>query len=79
MDLLPEDAIPQLEAFLKDKSYVFDKIKEQNRQRHFFNQPAVLLAYFLVERMPAQTEESWPIESDDLAKVFSDLGKRYGG
>jgi len=79
MDLLPEDAIPQLEAFLREKSYVFDKIKEQNRQRHFFNQPAVLLAYFLVERMPAQTEESWPIDSDDLAKVFSDLGKRYGG
>jgi putative GTP pyrophosphokinase len=79
MDLLPEDAIPQLEAFLKDKSYVFDKIKEQNRQRHFFNQPTVLLAYFLVERMPAQTKESWPIDSDDLAKVFSDLGKRYGG
>ena len=79
MDLLPGDAIQQLEAFLKDKSYLFDKIKEQNRQRHFFNQPAVLLAYFLVEKMPAQTEESWPIESDDLAKVFSDLGKRYGG
>ncbi|PLC55709.1 hypothetical protein CR155_01235 [Pollutimonas nitritireducens] len=79
MDLLPEDAISQLEAFLKDKSYVFDNIKEQNRQRHFFNQPAVLLAYFLAERMPAQTEEIWPIDSDDLAKVFSDLGKRYGG
>ena len=79
IDLLPEDAIPQLEAFLKDKSYVFDKIKEQNRQRHFFNQPAVLLTYFLAERMPAQTEEIWPIDSDDLAKVFSDLGKSYGG
>jgi hypothetical protein len=46
-------------------------------QRHFFNQPAVLLAYFLVEKMPAQTREHWPIDSDDLAKVFSDLGVAY--
>lgn len=79
IELLPADVLAQLEAFLKDKSYIFDKIKEQNGQRHFFNQPAVLLAYFLVERMPAQTKEHWPIGAADLAKVFSDLGKRYDG
>jgi putative GTP pyrophosphokinase len=77
IELLPPDAIAQIEEFLTSKSYVFDKIKEQNGQRHFFNQPAVLLAYFLTERMPAQTRATWPIESDDLAKVFSDLGRKY--
>jgi putative GTP pyrophosphokinase len=78
-ELLPTDVMDQLDAFLQEKSYVFDKIKEQNGQRHFFNQPAVLLAYFLSERMPAQTRQNWPIGADDLAKVFSDLGKKYDG
>lgn len=77
MELLPQDAPARIEEFLTAKTYVFEKIKEQNGQRHFFNQPAVLLAYFLVENMPAQTREHWPMDSDDLAKVFSDLGAAY--
>lgn len=77
MEALPEDTVPELQEFLKEKPYIFDKIKQQNGQRHFFNQPTVLLTYFMVERMPAQTKAAWPIESDDLAKIFSDLGKRY--
>jgi putative GTP pyrophosphokinase len=77
MELLPQDASARIEEFLTAKSYVFDKIKEQKGQRHFFNQPAVLLAYFVVDKMPAQTREHWPIDSDDLAKVFSDLGAAY--
>lgn len=77
IDILPQDASARIDEFLTAKSYVFDKIKEQKGQRHFFNQPAVLLAYFLVEQMPAQTREHWPMDSDDLAKVFSDLGKKF--
>lgn len=77
MELLPQDASARIEKFLTTKSYIFDKIKEQKGLRHFFNQPAVLLAYFLVEQMPAQTRKHWPIDSDDLAKVFSDLGAAY--
>ncbi|WP_454008455.1 GTP pyrophosphokinase [Alcaligenes phenolicus] len=79
MELLPADVIALLEAFLKEKNYVFEKIKGQNGQRHFFNQPTVLLAYFMAENMPARTREHWPISADDLAKVFSDLGKKYDG
>jgi putative GTP pyrophosphokinase len=79
MELLPADPIPRIEEFLTAKSYIFEKIREQKGQRHFFNQPAVLLAYFLVDRMPAQTKQAWPIDSGDLAKVFSDLGKKYDG
>lgn len=77
MDLLPQDVSARIEEFLTAKSYVFEKIKEQKGLRHFYNQPAVLLAYFLVEKMPAQTRENWPIDSDDLAKVHSDLGIAY--
>ena len=77
MEFLPQDAAVRIEEFLTAKNYVFEKIKEQNGQRHFFNQPAVLLAYFLVDKMPAQTREHWPIDSDNLSKVFSDLGAAF--
>lgn len=77
MELLPQDAQAQIDAFLARKAYVFDKIKEQNGQRHFFNQPAVLLAYYLSDTMPNQTKNQWPIDPTDLAKVFSDLGKKF--
>lgn len=74
MELLPQDFIGQIGEFLKDKIYVFDKIKQQKGQRHFFNQPAVLLAYFLANTKPAQTRENWPIGLEELDKIFSDLG-----
>jgi ppGpp synthetase/RelA/SpoT-type nucleotidyltranferase len=77
IDHLPQDPIGRIEVFLTGKSYIFDKVNEQQGQRHFFNQPAVLLTYFLAEEMPAQTQKHWPIESDDLEKIFSDLGKKY--
>lgn len=77
MELLPQDAPARIEEFLTAKRYVFKRIMEQKGKRHLFNQPAVLLAYFLVDKMPAQTREHWPIGSDDLAKVFSDLGVAY--
>lgn len=75
--ILPSDPLDRIEEFLQQKSYVFDKIKEQKRARHFFNQPVILLAYYLVATMPAQTKDAWPIETADLEKVFSDLGKSY--
>lgn len=77
IEILPANIPTLIEEFLTTKTYVFDKIKEQIGQRHFFNQPTVLLAYFLVDRMPAQTREHWPIDSDDLAKIFSDLGVAF--
>lgn len=77
MEFLPEDVQARIDEFLAAKGYVFDKIKEQKGLRHFFNQPVVLLAYFLADKMPAQTRETWPIDSNDLAKVFSDLGAKF--
>lgn len=77
IELLPQDAHARIEEFLTTKGYVFDRIKEQKGQLHFFNQPAVLLAYFLVDKMPAQTREHWPIDTDNLAKLFSDLGVAF--
>lgn len=77
MEFLPEDPSARIDEFLAAKNYVFDKMREQKGLRHFFNQPVVLLAYFLADKMPAQTRETWPIDSNDLAKIFSDLGAKF--
>ena len=40
-------------------------------------QPASLLAYYLAQTMPSQTKNLWPLETNDLAQVFSDQGKKF--
>jgi len=77
MDILSENASADIEKFLNKKSYIFEKIKERSRKRHLFNQSAVLLAYFMAHNKPAQTRQYWPIASDDLEKIFSDLGVAF--
>ena len=79
IDLLSPTESTDIKAFLNSKTYVFEKIKEQNGSRHFFNQPTVLLAYYLAFKMPAQTKIHWPFESTDLAKIYSDLGMKFEG
>jgi len=79
IDLLPTEPSEKIREYLSSKSFIFDKIKEQLGVRHFFGQPTILLAYYLADTQPAQMQDLWPMEPADLAKVFSDLGKRYEG
>lgn len=67
----------EIDDFLQAKGFIFDKIKERLTTRHFFTQPVVLLAYYLAQTKPAQVKDVWPLDRDDLALVFSDLGKKF--
>ena len=53
------------------------EIKERREANHFYRQPLSLLAYYLVQAMPSQTKDLWPLETNDLAQVFSDQGKKF--
>ena len=79
IELLPQDqnVSAEIDAFFAAKNYIFERIKEQQGARHLFSQPTVLLAYFLADQKPSQTKEHWPIQSDDLSKIFSDLGAAF--
>lgn len=79
IDLLPSAPFTEISEYLNAKGFIFDKIKEQLGVRHFFGQPTVLLAYYLADASPARMQGLWPMDGDDLAKVFSDLGKKYEG
>ncbi|HEB3529751.1 TPA: RelA/SpoT domain-containing protein [Burkholderia cenocepacia] len=76
-DLAPAAPFAEVEEFLRRKGFIFEKIKGQIGVRHFFSQPAVLLAYFMADTKPAQTKERWPLDDADLAKVYSDLGRKF--
>lgn len=76
-DLAPQAPYNEISDFLQAKGFVFDKIRERLTTRHFFAQPVVLLAYYLAQAKPAQVKDAWPLDRDDLALVFSDLGKRF--
>jgi putative GTP pyrophosphokinase len=77
LNLAPQAPYKEIGDFLQAKGFIFDKIKERLTTRHFFTQPVVLLAYYLAQAKPAQVKDIWPLDQDDLALVFSDLGKKF--
>ncbi len=77
VDLAPQAPYKEVGDSLQAKGFVFDKIKERMTTSHFFTQPVVLLAYYLAHAKPAQFKDIWPLDRDDLAHVFGDLGKKF--
>lgn len=77
LDIAPVPPYQEISDFLQAKGFVFDKIKERLGVRHFFGQATVLLAYYLAQAKPAQVKERWPLDQEDLALIFSDLGKKF--
>ena len=71
---LPQQFSSAIGSFMASHSYIADRIKERRASRLFFRQPAALLGYFLAGTMRAQAKEHWPLDRDDLAVIFSDLG-----
>ena len=74
---LGSNATAEVAQFLVKSPFVVDRIRSRRGENLFYRQPVALLAYYLVETMPAQTKTDWPMETDDLAQVFSDMGKRF--
>lgn len=66
-------------TYIEENKFIADRIKERYAERHLFRQPSILLGYYLVDVMPAQAKEYWPLDSTDLEMVFSDLGKSLDG
>jgi putative GTP pyrophosphokinase len=74
---LPADWQKAIPEFFQVKGFIFNKVKERRESSHFFRQPTILLAYYLVNTIPEQAKENWPLDTTDLALVFSDLGKNF--
>jgi ppGpp synthetase/RelA/SpoT-type nucleotidyltranferase len=73
-ELTPPAPYTEITDYLDKKDFIFEKIKARIGKCHFFSQPVVLLAYYLVDEKQAQMKNLWEMDNDDLAKIFSDLG-----
>src|SRR3546814_5400906 len=61
-------------AFFNGKPYVAAEIADLASHRPLFRQPAVLLAYYLVVRIPNQLRACWPFPADELQPIYDCLG-----
>src|SRR3546814_3257323 len=59
-------------AFFNGKPYVAAEIADLASHRPLFRQPAVLLAYYLVVRIPNQLRACWPFPADELQPIRSE-------
>lgn len=78
-DLIDDEIIPKLSAFLDERNYIPDRISTRVNSDVFWSQPVSMLAYFLVHDHSYLVKDAWPFsESEDaLAMVYSDLGKKF--
>jgi len=63
-----------VDAFITEKSYVLKKIAENVYGNILFEQPIILLLYYLVSKYESTTHDLWPFDMSYLAPIYSDLG-----
>lgn len=67
----------ELSAFLQEKSYIADCIRERAPVALLYRQPAILLVYWVITQAPrAAAGTASPLSDDELALLYSDLGAR---
>lgn len=78
-DLAESDALPEIAELLGRKKFIVDRIKERAESDPFWAQPVAILAYWLVNKSPAEVFYKWPFASshDALDMVYSDLGLNH--
>lgn len=69
----------ELAAFLKEKSFLADTIKERAASELLYRQPAILLAYWVVKQSPRAAGQGGPLTQEELNPLYSDLGLRQPG
>lgn len=70
-----EDFADQIVAYYQDKSWLFSKVAERATTSALYRQPGVLLVYWVIDQAPTASEKNSPLTSNELAPIYSDLGK----
>lgn len=66
----------ELDAFLKEKAFLAERIQERAKTELLYRQPAILLVYWVVKQAPRTAGDDGPLTDDELAPIYSDLGLR---
>lgn len=66
-----------IKEFVQSKPYIIEKVKENSSEIFLYQQPIIILLYFLTDKVgAAKVKELWsfPTLQKELQFVFSDLG-----
>lgn len=69
----------ELTAFLNDKPFLAENIRDRAAANFLYRQPAVILIYWAVKQAPTAVPFDGPLTNDELAPFYSDLGLRMPG
>jgi putative GTP pyrophosphokinase len=72
--LAGDGAVGAVRAFVAEKPFVVERIKERAVSRLLFRQPSILLVYLVVSKRRTAAEEAWPLTEAELKPVLTDLG-----
>jgi putative GTP pyrophosphokinase len=64
-------------AFLAEKAFITERVKERAQGKLLFRQPSILLVYMAVSKRPNDAAGAWPLTSAELKPIYSDLGESY--
>jgi putative GTP pyrophosphokinase len=71
-----ENFAVDLNAFLKEKPFLAERIQERAQKELLYRQPAILLVYWAIKQAPRQAPLDSPLSDSELAPLYSDLGQR---
>ena len=79
-DILKGTTHADVEKFLSDRTFIAERVRQRATDHFFYQQPAILLIYWLVKNEDYEMKRRWPFGSlrDDLTQVYSDLGMSMG-
>jgi putative GTP pyrophosphokinase len=76
-DKLGEGLHDRLLMLLQARSFIPTLIKTRYDFQYIFRQPWTLLTYLMVDSEPFVTARKWPLTSEELKPIYTDLGKSF--
>ena len=78
-DWARENFEAELSAFLREKAYLADFIRERAPVQLLYRQPGVLLVYWVIKQSARTAAVNSPLSDDELGPLYGDVGERLPG
>lgn len=74
-DMVSEGYLMGLYAYLSEKPYVAERVRDRFVSHKVDRCASVLLVYYLAEYRPNQMSALWPLTPRELEPIFTDIGR----
>lgn len=73
-DFLDKNTFDNIKKFIEGKKSIKEIIQKNQEIKLIYQQPAILLVYYLIKRNRKSVYNNWPFTEEDLAPLYTDLG-----